>query len=446
MIAELLLVKFEEPMPMLRLLLPHSFEHLGRSGIILPQSFGEIGVDTCVFFFQLNRKRQNFALAEALKVSHPFLGSTSAAIKTSIEFARYRLRRKIPQVKLQMSAEIAVVVALDGEGDVQQLARLERITFEPFGHPPAERLDAASQSRAVVHAARQLQLQVLALQYPRRTKRARPAGNEDRLWISRSKWLQAADRIPQRRPDFIEWQFQIVFERRLHLLWSETFRGEAVQPPPQLRHMLGGQRKPNRLGVSAKTREQFGTMLQRVQQMEAGNGASRTVRLISVARNHHRRSLVALHQPRGADADHSAVPTFAVHHQANGVREFRRLLQLRSYGFQDARLFLLAVAVQAVEVFRDLQGLRRHFFGEQLNHVASHVHSSRRIHARSNAEGDIGCRERTACSDAGDLQQRAQPRIHRMTQRVQPEAGENAVFAGQRYRIGNGRNGNHFQK
>jgi hypothetical protein len=187
-------------------------------------------------------------------------------------------------------------------------------------------------------------------------------------------------------------------------------------------------------------------MFKRFQQMKAGNGTPRTMRLFSVARNHHRRTLVAIHQPRRADADHSAVPAFSVQHQAEGGGELGRLFQLRRYGFQNARFYLLAVAVQAVQVLGNFKCAGGDFLRKQVNHVASNIHSSRRIHARSETECDIGHRERTACRNVGNLKQGPQTRIHRMAQLVQPETGKDAVFTGEWHRIGDGRNRNHLEK
>ena len=157
-LAELPLVKLEQSMAVARLLLAHAFEHLGRSGIILPQSFGKIGVNTRVFLFQLNRQRQNFLLGEALKISHRFPCSATDGCRRQYRIHRRHqpvhtingtallAARPITQAKLQVPTEIAMAVALDGEGDVQQLARRERIGFEPAGHPPSERVDGASQA------------------------------------------------------------------------------------------------------------------------------------------------------------------------------------------------------------------------------------------------------------------------------------------------------------
>ena len=76
----------------------------------------------------------------------------------------------------------------------------------------------------------------------------------------------------------------------------------------------------------------------------------------SVERDHDARAAPALDQPRGDDADHARVPALAGH-------DDRALARLRRAGGlggeQDARLGLLAVAVEQVELARDLRGARR---------------------------------------------------------------------------------------
>ena len=48
----------------------HAFEYGGGSREVLAQSFGEIGEDAFIFFFQGNGQRQNFALGKSLEVLH----------------------------------------------------------------------------------------------------------------------------------------------------------------------------------------------------------------------------------------------------------------------------------------------------------------------------------------------------------------------------------------
>ncbi len=69
-LAELLPVKLQQPMPMPVLLHAHFGKLVGNGGGVGPQSFREVGVDACVLFFERNRQCQNLALAQALESSH----------------------------------------------------------------------------------------------------------------------------------------------------------------------------------------------------------------------------------------------------------------------------------------------------------------------------------------------------------------------------------------
>src|SRR5213075_2780455 len=86
----------------------------------------------------------------------------------------------------------------------------------------------------------------------------------------------------------------------------------------QRRDALARNSESNCVRMSAVAGEQrfAGLMVQRIQQMESSDGPAGAVPLLSIARDHQRRLPVALDESRGADADHSSVPTVAIHHQA----------------------------------------------------------------------------------------------------------------------------------
>ena len=105
----------------------------------------------CISFFRLGvtpgeMHRSSRRFAKSGEPPHDDTRSDGYSISRYYSETALIAARPITQVKLQVSAEIAMTVALDGEGNVEQLARLERIAFEPAGHSPAERLDAASQA------------------------------------------------------------------------------------------------------------------------------------------------------------------------------------------------------------------------------------------------------------------------------------------------------------
>ena len=68
--TELLLVEFDQAPAVTRFFLAHAFKHRRRSGIILSQPFGKVGVDALVFFLQSNGQREHFAFRKFLKLLH----------------------------------------------------------------------------------------------------------------------------------------------------------------------------------------------------------------------------------------------------------------------------------------------------------------------------------------------------------------------------------------
>src|SRR5581483_11308000 len=123
--------------------------------------------------------------------------------------------------------------------------------------------------------------------------------------------------------------------------------------------------------VSAEARKQRAARFQRFQQMKTRNGPARAVRFAGiVAGDDQCRTPVPLHHARGGDADHATMPAVAVHHQAVGLARAgfgQQLLDL----LDDARLFLLALTVELVELLRQLARAGRVARAEQLDHVAA---------------------------------------------------------------------------
>ena len=69
--------------------------------------------------------------------------------------------------------------------------------------------------------------------------------------------------------------------------------------------------------------------------------------------------VVALDDARGADADDAAMPAIAVDDQAVGVASARASSRSSCGSRRECALFLLAIAVQLVELHRHLGGFAR---------------------------------------------------------------------------------------
>ena len=121
------------------------------------------------------------------------------------------------------------------------------------------------------------------------------------------------------------------------------------QASPQCRHLAGGQREAYRVGVPAKTGEHFGTAFKSLKQMEVFNGPAGAVGLTILVRNHKRRFSGCLDDARRQNADHAAMPAFAVEHQAACLSKLRAL-QLPEHFLECIRFRLPPLRVQPVQL------------------------------------------------------------------------------------------------
>ena len=69
-LAELLLIKLDQAAAMIAFLAGHFGEDVGRGGVVLAQTLGDVGVDTAVLFLVGNGQREDLALGEIGEVTH----------------------------------------------------------------------------------------------------------------------------------------------------------------------------------------------------------------------------------------------------------------------------------------------------------------------------------------------------------------------------------------
>src|SRR5262245_57159548 len=101
------------------------------------------------------------------------------------------------------------------------------------------------------------------------------------------------------------------------------------------------------------------------------------------------RAAIAFDHAGRGDADHPAMPTFAVDHDAVRIAEAWLLLKTLFNRLQDSLLCFLPLAVELVETQRDLTRPVLIFHAEELNYVACDIHPTSRIQARCNPERDL---------------------------------------------------------
>src|SRR6266849_9724809 len=124
--------------------------------------------------------------------------------------------------------------------------------------------------------------------------------------------------------------------------------------------------------------------------MERRNRSSRAVRFVSFTRDDERWPPVAFHHPRSGNANHTAMPAFAVHDHAIGFAQRRLFLKPTKNAVHDAPLFLLTLGIQLIKPARYLSGTLHVFLVEKIDHVARDVHASGSVQARRDAEPNFG--------------------------------------------------------
>ncbi len=211
-----------------------------------------------------------------------------------------------------------MIVVVEGEGEVKDVAQGERLLCRAFGHAPADHIMRLLPSPVIV-SRDGAQLEVLFFEDARGLHQPGLTADEYRQRIARAVGLQLLKRLPECPVNRSQRQFVIVFEHRNEVGGREPLPGEGIEAGAQFGQALNRQGTADGMGVSPEAGEEFGTALQRLQQMEGRDGAARAMRLSVYAGEDQRRTMVALDHAGGADADDAAMPTFASDHLAVGV-------------------------------------------------------------------------------------------------------------------------------
>jgi len=172
---------------------------------------------------------------------------------------------------------------------------------------------------------------------------------------------------------------------------------------------------------------------------------SRAVGFVPVTRDDQRWPPVAFHHPRRRNANHAAMPALVVEHHAVGFAQRGFFFQTTFDARHDATFFFLPLGVQLVKPPGDLAGALHIFLVKQIHHVASHIHASGGVQARSDAEGNLGRRQRAPSPSFATSSSAFRPTL---TGRRSPaiQLREHAILAQQGDCIGDGGDGHNFHE
>src|ERR1700677_3150229 len=98
--------------------------------------------------------------------------------------------------------------------------------------------------------------------------------------------------------------------------------------------------------------------------MKGANGSAGAVSFFAVAGDYDRWTVITLDHASGSDADHAAVPAFAIDHNTVGFAQFWIAGNPFFNRAQDAALFLLAIGVEAIQFRGQLTGASFIFYAE----------------------------------------------------------------------------------
>src|SRR5690349_5621117 len=93
--------------------------------------------------------------------------------------------------------------------------------------------------------------------------------------------------------------------------------------------------------------------------MKTWDRPARTMRCISIAGNHKRRTAVALNDARRTDSDYTSVPTFAIDHRAKGIAQACILGYPLLNCLHNTALFFLTVGVELIQAQSNITCLFR---------------------------------------------------------------------------------------
>ena len=232
---------------------------------------------------------------------------------------------------------------------------------------------------------------------------------------------------------------------RNELLARDMGLGVVLEPPLEFGDVALVYRKAGRERVSAVAVEQVGATRERVKQVEAADGAARTLaHAVAIDGNEHDRAAVAVAQPRADDADHALMPALSGEHDHLVLDRVVFAFELRERLLEDFVLGRLAQLVLLAqlggEVHRTVEVLRQKQLGGEvcLAHAPGGV-DARREHEADSRGGQM------AVGHAGLREQPLKADVVCVLHAAQPLGDENAVFAhnghdvrdrAERYKVG----------
>src|SRR5215472_11936536 len=277
----------------------------------------------------------------------------------------------------------------------------------------------------------EFKLHVLFLQDSRRRDELHSWCSEYRLGVGHPVRLQEFEGLKQLWRYRGQTEFTVDFEDGVEIPRLEPDAGELVEPGSQLGHIRRWHGEAAGVRMASVAGEQVAAGLDCFQKMKSADRAARAERFVSLAGDHHGRTVVALDDASRSDADDAAMPPIAIDDDAVGVTQCGLSGEALFNATKDPAFLFLAVGVELIELRRQLPRPGRVFHAEKFDDIASNIHPASGINPRGNAEADFASRRGPVRRDLGSLQQRFESGIDRSAQRIQTERSEDPVLSRQ---------------
>ena len=279
------------------------------------------------------------------------------------------------------------------------------------------------------------------------SEKARPAGDEDGLGIAVAERFKLAEPAHEDGRNAIERQFRMNVQGVLGPASGEMLVRVEVQAALEFRQRVRGHGESDGEGVTAEAREEICAGFNGVEKLEAVDGATRAVGDAILNADDDGWLCGAFNDARGEDADDAAMPSVAFDDEKAATSEVGAGGKADLDGGERGSFGIATLAVEALEFGGKHGGACRIAGCEEFDDLGGNVHAAGGIDARCETEGDIEAGELFGGGiESGDGEEGAESGANGGTQLAEAEGGDDPVLAFERYGVGDGGDGGHFEK
>ena len=215
---------------------------------------------------------------------------------------------------------------------------------------------------------------------------------KERLGISHAVRLQKLDLRHQLLRNLLGCKFQLDVENRHEILFRQHLCRISLHSLTEGSDVRRAKRKPRRLRVAAKAQKMLPAGRKSFKHVEAAYAAARPLADAVFFRDDDRRTVIALDDARGHDADDAGMPAFSMKHEHMRSLDVN-LLDLFFCRLQDLLLHGLTLAIRRIKLLRNRLRFLPVLRQEQFDAAQRGRQASRRIEPRREHEADMSCRD-----------------------------------------------------